>query len=128
MFPLKKKPCICKKYYDSSGTKYSLKEGDIYYRYGGRSEHIRYEELAEIIDSNRKEEEQRWIEFVKKAAKVGIDNVGLLDLYQGEISGQGGSLLIDEELLEKLAFIKEGEFVETKGKPALRLVGGREKH
>src|SRR5574344_460428 len=42
---LKKKPCICKKTYDNPDTKYSLKEGDIYFRYGGRSEKIKYEEL-----------------------------------------------------------------------------------
>lgn len=49
---LNKRPCICKKTYDSnSNAKYSLKEGDIYFRYGGRSEKIKYEELREIIDS-----------------------------------------------------------------------------
>lgn len=41
----------------------------------------------------------------------------------GKITGNGGSIVIDENLLSKIAFIKEGEFVETKGKPAIRLVG-----
>ena len=41
----------------------------------------------------------------------------------GKITGNGGSIVIDENLLSKIAFIKEGEFVETKGKPAIRLIG-----
>ena len=49
VYPLMRKPCICKKHYDAQNAKYSLKEGDIYYRYGGRSERIRYAELASII-------------------------------------------------------------------------------
>lgn len=122
-FPLVNKPCVCKKQYDSSNTKYSLKEGDIYYRYGGRSERIRYEELNNIIESVRQSEEHRWVSFIKQASKIGIENACLLDLNTGVVSGQGGSIIIDEDLLGKISFIKEGEFVETKGKPTLRLIG-----
>ena len=121
--PLLNKPCICKKSYDAPNPKYTLKEGDIFYRYGGRSERIRYEELSAIIDHARKVEEQLWLNFTQRAAKVGIENACLLDLGTGKITGNGGSIVIDENLLSKIAFIKEGEFVETKGKPAIRLIG-----
>ena len=121
--PLLKKPCVCKKSYEAQNPKYTLREGDIFYRYGGRSERIRYEELTEIIEHERKAEEQRWLEFARRAAKIGIENACLLDLETGYITGQGGSIVIDETLLSKIAFIKEGEFVETKGKPTLRLIG-----
>ena len=121
--PLSKKPCVCKKSYDSPNPKYTLKEGDIFYRYGGRSERIRYEELSAIIDNARKAEEQLWLNFAQRAAKVGIENACLLDLETGKITGNGGSVVIDENLLSKIAFIKEGEFVETKGKPAIRIIG-----
>lgn len=123
VYPLIRKPCICKKHYDSQNTKYALKEGDIYYRYGGRSERIKYSELAAIIDESRKEEEKQWIDFAKKAAKIGVANACLLDLQSGQISGGNSSIILDKNLLEKIAFIKQGEFVETKGKPTLRLVG-----
>ena len=112
-----------KKSYDTQNSKYTLKEGDIFYRYGGRSERIRYEELSAIIDHARKVEEQLWLNFAQRAAKVGIENACLLDLGTGKITGNGGSIVIDENLLSKIAFIKEGEFVETKGKPAIRLIG-----
>ena len=122
-YPLIKKPCICKKSYEDKNAKYTLKEGDIYYRYGGRSERIHYEELSAIVDAARKAEEQQWIDFAKRTAKIGIENACLLDLNSGVVTGNGGSIIIDESLLSKIAFIKEGEFVETKGTPTLRLIG-----
>lgn len=44
-------------------------------------------------------------------------------MASGKIAGNGGTVVLDKELLDKIAFIKEGEFVETKGKPTLRLIG-----
>jgi len=122
-YPLLHKPCICKKHYDAQNAKYSLKEGDIYYRYGGRSERIRYTELASIIDEARKNEERQWLNFAKRAVRIGVSNVALLDLKSGNLSGTNGSVVIDSELLQKLAFIQEGKFVETGGIPTLRLIG-----
>ena len=121
--PLKKKPCICKKSYDNSDSKYSLKEGDIYFRYGGRSEKIKYEELLEIIDTTRKFEQQQWMNLLKKIAQVGVDNAMIFNAETGDLSGNGNAIIFDEELLEKIKFIKEGEFVEIKGQPTLRLIG-----
>lgn len=123
VYPLMRKPCICKKHYDAQNTKYSLKEGDIYYRYGGRSERIRYAELASIIDEARKNEERQWLNFAKRAVHIGVSNAALLDLNSGNLSGTNGSVVIDNELLQKLAFIQEGKFVETGGTPTLRLIG-----
>lgn len=122
-FQSSQKPCICKKSHDDKEPKYALKEGDIYYRYGGRSERIHFEELRLIIENSRRNEEQQWIDFVKRVAKIGIENACLLDLNEGMVSGKGGSVIVDESLLKKIAFIKEGEFVETKGKPTLRVIG-----
>lgn len=123
VYPLMRKPCICKKHYDAQNAKYSLKEGDIYYRYGGRSERIRYAELASIIDEVRKNEERQWLNFAKRAARIGVSNAALLDLNSGNLSGSNGAVVIDSELLQKLAFIQEGKFVETGGTPTLRLIG-----
>lgn len=123
VYPIIRKPCICKKHYDAQNPKYSLKEGDIYYRYGGRSERIHYTELAAIIDESRKNEERQWLEFAKKAARIGVENAALLDLNTGNLSGTGGSVVLDASLLQKVAFIQEGKFVETGGTPTLRLIG-----
>lgn len=123
VYPLMRKPCICKKHYDCKNEKYSLKEGDIYYRYGGRSERIRYAELTSIIDETRTKEEQQWLKFFKSVASIGVSNAALLDLKSGSLSGNTGSVVIDSELLQKLVLIQEGTFVETGGTPTLRLVG-----
>lgn len=126
VYPLEQKPAVCKKVYDHSQENYSLKEGDIYYRYGGRSEKIHYAELLRIIDENRNKEEEKWLKFITKASKIGIDNACLLDIESGWISGNKGQILIDESLLKKLAFIKEGEFNEVSGKPTLKIIGNVE--
>lgn len=121
--PLKKKPCVCKKTYDNPNPKYTLKEGDIYFRYGGRSERIKYDELIAILEANRISEENKWISLVQKIAKIGIDNAMVFNAETGDLSGNGRSIIFDEALLEKIQFIKEGEFVEVKGQPTLRLIG-----
>ena len=123
VYPLMRKPCICKKHYDAQNAKYSLKEGDIYYRYGGRAERIRYAELFAIIDESRKNEERQWLKFAKKAVRVGVSNAALLDLSTGNLSGNSGTVVLDGDLLQKIAFIQEGKFVETDGTPTLRLIG-----
>lgn len=123
IYSLENKPCICKKYYNSKNQKYSLVQGDVFYRYGGRSEKIRYAELNAIIEERRKREEAQWLDFVRKVAQIGVSNACLLDITSGKITGNGGTVVLDKDLLDKIAFIKEGEFVEDKGKPALRLIG-----
>lgn len=100
-----------------------LKESDIYYRYYGRSEKIKYPELKVLIDKEKEKEKRLWMRFIKNVSKIGISNVGILDSLKGEISGPGGDLLISEELLPQIQFIKEGNFSRSKGTPTLRLVG-----
>ena len=116
----KDKPVVCIK---NSGKDLILKEGDIYYRYRGRSERIRYPELRSILDARRRREQEIWMNHIKNIARIGIHEAGILDLRDGEISGSGGSLLIEESLLSQISFIKEGDFSETGGKPVLKIVG-----
>jgi hypothetical protein len=123
VYPLDRKPCICKKHHEESNTKYSLREGDIYYRYGGRSERIHYSELSAIIEETRKNEERQWLSFAKKAARIGVSKAALLDLNTGILSGNSGAIVVDGDLLQQIAFIHEGRFVENNGTPTLRLIG-----
>lgn len=121
---LENKPAICKKNYESKEDKYALKDGDIYYRYAGRSQKIRYSELMEIIDNKRKKEERMWLDYLIKSSRIGIENIGLLDLQTGNLQGKNiKSLYINEELLKQIKFIQEGNFSETKGSPTLKLIG-----
>lgn len=112
------KPVVCRK--DSKGI---LKEGDIYYRYSGRSERIKYSELKNILESKRLKEQELWMNHLQKMATIGIQDVGVFNLKNGMISGHNGAFYIDESLLSQLSFIKEGEFSEVEGKATLKLVG-----
>ena len=126
VYELINKPCICKKSYDDKddkNKKYTLREGDIYYRYVGRSERIKYTELNSIIEASRKKEYHRWFNLFKNIARIGVENANLLDLKTGNLTGAHGAVVIDADLLQKINFIQEGKFVETGGSPTLRLVG-----
>jgi hypothetical protein len=114
----KYKPVICRK---DLGKE--LKEGDIYYRYRGRSERIKYPELRSILEINRNHEQQVWMRHIANIARIGVRDAGIFDLKTGQVTGSGGAFIIDESLLSQLSFIKEGEFSEVKGKPALKLIG-----
>ncbi|MGA3208398.1 MAG: ATP-binding protein [Syntrophales bacterium] len=115
------KPIVCTK-----DAEKELKEGDIYYRYRGRSEKIKYPELRVILDQKRENEQRLWMQHLSQITRIGVRDVGIFDLQTGYVTGTNSSFLIDESLLSQLAFIKEGEFSEVKGKPALKLIGNME--
>ena len=110
------KPVVCSK------NDNELKESDIYYRYNAKSERIKYPELKLLLEQIKTEERKSWMEHFEKISKVGPTNAAILDIIGGEISGHGGTLVIDKKLIPKLKFIKEGNFQE-KGKPVLKLIG-----
>ena len=106
-----------------SGSKGHMVEGDIYYRYRGRTQRIRYPELQQLLEDQRRSEQASWLRMLRQIARVGIQNTALVDLTSGKGAGPGSTFVIDEALLPQLKFLKQGEFVETGGAPAVRLVG-----
>lgn len=122
-YPLEIQPCICSKMYESKNKKYSLDEGDIYYRYRGRSQKIKYAELRDIFVRSAEQEAQKWRKLIEQTAKIGISNASLLNLNTGEMKFANSMILMDDSLVEKIRFVKEGHFVETGGDPTLKLVG-----
>ena len=102
-----------------------IREADIYYRYRGRSERIRYQQLQRLLRERQESERDSWLSLLSKIGHVGVENVGVLNLIDGELSGRGGRLLISSDLLEKVQFIRHGRFAEINepGEPTLRLVG-----
>lgn len=97
-----------------------VKEGCIYFRYVGETRTIKPGELRQIIALR----EQRAIaEFSRRMMGVATGSQATLDMETGEVKGSAGAFLIDKTLLPQLQFIREGDFSEVKGAPALRLVG-----
>jgi len=116
----KRKPIVCKK----ETRKQKAKESDIFYRYSGRSERIKFPELQNIFDTNREIEQKKWMEHIQNIAKIGPENIVLMDIFKGEIPNEHDTkIVIDKELLKEIKFIQEGRFVEKDGAPALKLIG-----
>ncbi|WP_457094870.1 AlbA family DNA-binding domain-containing protein [Microvirga sp. P5_D2] len=98
----------------------TVKEGAIYYRYVGETRQIKPGELRQII-ANR---EQRAVaEFSQRMTRLASGTEATINLDTGQVVGKSGSFIIDQNLLPSLQFIREGEFSEVKGAPALRLIG-----
>lgn len=101
----------------------NIQESDIFYRYPGQSRRISYGDLRNIIEEKQKELNDNWLKLINNVATIGVENIGLLNIMNGELIGSKNKLLIPEELLKKIKFINEGKFVEKDGAPTLKLIG-----
>ena len=101
----------------------SIKEGDIFYRYPGQSSRIKYSDLRAILDARDAEARAQILPMVERLLQLGPARSMVADLEEGMLTDGGRTLQIDESLLEKLTFVKEGRFSEVSGAPTLRLVG-----
>lgn len=116
----KNKPIMCIK---NAGDK-ELIEGDIYYRYSARSQKIKYPDLKELLENIKELERKKWMEHIQNIAKIGPQNIALIDVYRGNMPNpQNKQIIIDKDLLKDIKFIQEGRFVEKEGAPALKLMG-----
>jgi len=112
------KPIVCRKTF-----KDILREAAIYYRYRGETKEICYPELNRILDDERDKEKKLWLNHIEKIGQVGPQNIHLIDTFNGEIDTGKGKILIDESIVDKLKFIREGQFSEVEGAPTLKLIG-----
>ncbi len=116
------KPVMVKKSYQQQGA--ALVEGDIVYRYNSRTERAKYPELKRIIEDAKKREQRLLMDSVEELIRAGAKNAAILDFTQSTLRGpMGQKVLIDEQLLANIEFIREGEFEEVAGAPTLKLVG-----
>jgi len=115
-----RKPVIAIK---DGGKGQEIKSGEIYYRYKGRTEKVHYAELIQIIEERIEKERKGWHELFKRIAKIGPENAAILDTVEGKIEKGDRAILIDDELISKLKFIREGQFKEKNGAITLKLIG-----
>jgi len=115
------KPIIAKK---DEGRNQTIRNGDIYYRYGGRTQKIQFPELESIINKRIEQNNNHWLDLMSKIGQAGPQNAAILDTEKSLIEkGDSRILVMDEALTTKLKFIKEGHFEEKIGAPTLKLVG-----
>lgn len=118
--PNEQKPVIAKK---NEGRDQEINSGDIFFRYGGRTQKIQFAELARIISQRIQTTNNQWMSLMGKIAKTGPANAAILDTEKGVIEkDERNVLVIDEDLAKKIKFIRQGSFHEG-GKTTLRLVG-----
>lgn len=115
------KPIIAKK---DEGKDQIIKNGEIYFRYGGRTQKIQFPELEALINKRVEQNNNQWLDLMSKIGKAGPENAAILDTEKSVIEKENSKILVvDEKLASQLKFIKEGEFVEKKGATTLKLVG-----
>lgn len=115
------KPVICKK---DEGRDQVLKNGEVYYRYGGRTQKIQSAELESIINKRIEKNNTQWLDLMEKIKSAGPGNAAILDTEKGLIEKDESKILVvDEELVKGMQWIREGEFVEKEGEKTLKLVG-----
>lgn len=115
------KPVIAKK---DEGKDQTIKNGEVYFRYGGRKQKIQSAELENIINKRIEQNNNNWLDLMSKIGKAGPQNAAILDTERALIEkGDTRVLVLDEELAGKLKFIKEGQFTEKEGAATLKLVG-----
>lgn len=121
VFECPSKPVIAKK---NEGRDQEIKNGEIYYRYGGRTQKIQHAELENIINARIEQTNKNWLDLMNRIARIGPQNAAILDSEAGLIEkGPNQVMVIDEDLARKLKFIKEGYFTEKEGATTLKLVG-----
>ncbi|MGO6875434.1 helix-turn-helix domain-containing protein [Rhizobium ruizarguesonis] len=99
-------------------------QGHIYYRYPGEDRLITPADLQRLIEERlRRLSETVLSKHIANILSFGIENSAVMDLNTGLVDGKAGNFLIDPKVLPTLSFIKEGEFVEKSGSPALKLIG-----
>ncbi len=114
------KPLIAKK----NDERNIIRNGDIYYRYGGRTQKIQFAELENIINKRVEQNNKYWVDLVSKIGKASPQNAAVIDTERALIEKDDSNILvIDQELAEKLKFIREGHFTQKEGSPTLKLVG-----
>lgn len=100
-----------------------VKEGDIYFRYPGQSSRIKYSDLRTIFDDRDRRARADIMPMIDQLLRLGPQNAMVADLSNGTLADGVRSFSISKELISQIKFIREGEFVEKEGEPALRLVG-----
>lgn len=115
------KPIIAKK---DEGREQTIKNGEIYFRYGGRTQKIQFPELETIINKRVERNNTQWIDLMSKIGKIGPQHAAILDTDKSIIEKEDSKILVvDENLAAKLKFIKDGEFSEKRDAKTLKLIG-----
>jgi len=111
-----KKPIIC----TSNDTSKKLREWAIYYRYNWESKEIKSQDLLKLIQEERNKEKKLFLDHIAKISKIWVHNAGVFS-YDWELFAWDKKIVLDKNIIDKIKFIKEWNFVEKKWAPAIIL-------
>lgn len=114
------KPIIARK---DEGKDQVIRNGEIYYRYAGRTQRIQSAELESIINRRIENNNKDWIDLVRSIGLSGPSNSIVLKTKNSLGENGAGPIVIDKDLAKQLKFIKQGQFREKAGATTLKLVG-----
>lgn len=100
-----------------------LEDGSILFRYSGQSGKIKFGDLLEMLRERDRVSQQVLLASASRLSDIGADRALIVDADKGEMDTGAKRIVIDGSLADQLEFIREGEFEESAGAPALRLVG-----
>lgn len=98
-------------------------EGAIYYRYPGETRAICYPDLRAILDERDRHSREAIMPMVQRLLELGPKDALVANLADGKLEGGERPILIDQQLVDRIRFIREGEFDEREGAETLRLIG-----
>nr|WP_294527016.1 ATP-binding protein [uncultured Rhodopila sp.] len=114
------RPVIATKNEGSGGE---IKEGDIFFRYPGQSARIKYADLRAMLDARDAQARADILPMMERVLALGPTRAMVADLEDGRLMDGKNVIELDEDIIKRLHLIKEGEFNERTGAPALRLIG-----
>lgn len=107
---------VCK---DADG----LEDGAILFRYPGQSGKIKFGDLLAMLRERDRAATQTLLASATRLSEIGAERALIVDTEKGELDAGSKRIVIDRALADQLDFIREGEFAERAGAPALRLIG-----
>lgn len=107
----------------ASKTEGDVAEGAIYYRYPGETKAICYADLRAILDERDQRSREAILPMVQQLLELGPKDAMVANLADGQLEGGQRPIIIDQQLVERIKFIRDGQFDEVDGAETLRLVG-----
>lgn len=107
----------------ASKTEGDVAEGAIYYRYPGETKAICYADLRTILDERDQRSREAILPMVQRLLELGPKDAMVANLADGQLEGGTRPIIIDQQLVDRIKFIRDGEFDEKEGAETLRLVG-----
>ena len=99
------KPVIARK------NQAKVRDGEIYYRYRGRTQKIRHAELETIIGARIEATNEKWRDLLKEIGQIGVNNAAVLDTTRSGVEGDVGKVLVLDEGLGRKLNVPGGRYV-----------------